>query len=1067
MPTKFSPSINLVRDAGQDHGYLATGNAKYIASEIVRSEGTGLHAFQLIGSFGTGKSAFLLAFTNALRGQRTDLPVKPTKKEPTIISLVGEYRSLAEFLAEHLDLRKSQKGYQYILDALHQRYEKTGRLYLFIDEFGKFMEHAADHKPAEEMYFIQQLAEYFNDQDRNVTLVVTLHQSMAAYAQPAQRNEWRKVQGRLRELPFNEPVSQLVQLAAQQLAKAGNHVPKGIDTAAMTRLSTEHRLFDDAVEAWSKQDLDNLYPLDLIANQVLTKALQVCGQNSRSLFTFLRSGSLAPGKGQAFFGLPQVYDHVNSEFYGYLRSAANPERAQWEMLWTALSRVEVEFGKERRPYEDIVKCVGLLQLFGGKGAQVNERFLAAYVAALNGAQETKKRLEDLSKRSIVLFVKHRSSYRLTGGTDLDFESALNDAKEQIGAVEDWVGKLKQRFSRQYVLAKEATYLTGTPRVFEYLLSETAVVDTPKGSVDGYINLVFTSDHAKVRQASRDTQEPIIYGVFVNNDSIKASLLDIERAQRVIDQNNEDRVAVRELRNIQQHHATLLDHFIHASLFSGDPKQVRWFHGGQENAVKSIRSFNRLLSTVVQQAYPDAPTYRNELINRHKVSSTASTARKNLFDRICEHWEKPDLGFEGDEFPAERAIYTTLLKENGMHVKGKDGWDLKAPAKSSTFAQIWEACEKFLLESRHRRMDIQELMDRLAQRPFKLKYGLVELWVPLFLFIKRGDYALYQRDTNSADYSFVPQLTGSLLYLMTRQPGDFQVKAFMIDGVRLKLFNKYKDFLGKEQVKNLTNGDLLDVTRPFLSFYRGLDHYTQHTDKLSTEAKALREAIKHATDPERTFFEDLPNALRMSLEDMDGSDKQLGEFIGFLSNAIDHLNQATPRLIERIDTFVGEEVLATGQRFPATREALTKKLEGIREHQLLDHLKPLYKRTMAPLDQAEAWISTIAEGAIGKPLSKFTDRDEDLLKERLLTLYRDLSNLAELHRVEQDPEGAPAVRLQVTTSSKGTRTDMIEYPVKKKAQVQKVMMELKAQLSKDGTVDRAALAWLLNEELGKA
>lgn len=171
-------------------------------------------------------------------------------------------------------------------------------------------------------------------------------------------------------------------------------------------------------------------------------------------------------------------------------------------------------------------------------------------------------------------------------------------------------------------------------------------------------------------------------------------------------------------------------------------------------------------------------------------------------------------------PPEHADLSTLLKENGMHGKSKEGFDLSAPANGSTFTEVWKACEDFLLESRHRRHDISELMDRLAQRPFKLKYGLVELWVPLFLFIKRGDYALYQRDTNSNEYSFVPQLTGPILYMMTRQPGDYQVKAFMVDGIRLKLFNKYKAFLGKEEVKHLTNGELLDVTRPFLSFYRG-------------------------------------------------------------------------------------------------------------------------------------------------------------------------------------------------------------------------------------------------------
>src|SRR5690606_30431732 len=115
--------------------------------------------------------------------------------------------------------------------------------------------------------------------------------------------------------------------------------------------------------------------------------------------------------------------------------------------------------------------------------------------------------------------------------------------------------------------------------------------------------------------------------------------------------------------------------------------------------------------------------------------------------------------------------------------------------------IWTECVEFLYESRHSRKGIDELMERLSGRPYELKFGLIELWVPLFLFIKRGDFALYREDT------FVPELNGTILYEMTRQPRSFQVKAFMVDGIRLKLFNKYKSFLGKAEVKNLTNGEL--------------------------------------------------------------------------------------------------------------------------------------------------------------------------------------------------------------------------------------------------------------------
>lgn len=1073
MPTmrgKFSPSINVLRDEGEDFGYIETPNARRVADEILAGEQNGIHSFQLIGSYGTGKSAFLLAFANALSGKAKHFAIKLDRKLPKVISLVGEYRSLLSFLAEQFEVRGKQPTYQQVFDAIHERYEKAGHLYLIIDEFGKFLEHAAKHDPEREMFFIQQLAEFANKPDRRITLIVTLHQSIDAYGgaiTTAQRMEWRKVQGRLRELPFNEPIEHLIHLAAGQLSKEKQAVPKGLDLVAFAKLAAQHTLFEDHKASWIKDDLARLYPLDIIATHALTKGLQLYGQNERSLFTFLQASGVRPRKGASAFGLPDVFDHLNSEFYSYLRGSFNPHRRQWEMIWSAIERVEADTTKDRQSYLDIVKTIGLLQLVGSRGATIDGKFIGAYLGALYGETGLDKKLKELAERKFILFVKHRGSYKLQEGTDLDLDSELRKAESRVEDIGDVVLKLAPYFRHKYVAAKEVTYRKGSPRIFEYRLSHAPLVDDrPKGEVDGIINLVFNSRQslASLKKASLETEEAIVFGHVRNTDTIIETLLNIERTEQVIAEHEDDKVAVRELRTIRQHHVNLLDHYIHDALFAQEA--VQWVHRGEQLPVKDARSFNKMLSKVIDAAYPSAPRFRNELINRESVSSSAATARKALFEHVCEDWDKPDLGFVGEEFPPERAIYASLLKENGMHVKGSEGFDLSAPAKGSSFADVWRVCEAFLMESRHRRHDISELMDRLAQRPFKLKYGLVELWVPLFLFIKRGDYALYQRDTNSSEYSFVPQLTGPILYMMTRQPDDFQVKAFMVDGIRLKLFNKYKAFLGKEEVKHLTNGELLDVTRPFLSFYRSLDVYTQGTEKLSPEAKALREAIKHATDPEKTFFEDLPNALHLSLEEVSKSDEQLGKFIGFLSTAIDHLQQATPRLVERIDAFIGEEVLATGQRFPETRTALVQKLAGIREHQLLDHLKPLYKRTLVPLDQADAWISTVAEGAIGKPLNKFTDRDEEVMKERLMTLYRDLMNLADLHRVEQDPKGAPAVRLQITTSSKGTHTEMIEYPAKKKAQVEKVMKELKSRLSKDGSVDRAALAWLLNEELDK-
>jgi hypothetical protein len=48
--------------------------------------------------------------------------------------------------------------------------KNNGILFLFVDEFGKFLEYASKHNPENELYFIQQLAEFCNNPKHNIVL---------------------------------------------------------------------------------------------------------------------------------------------------------------------------------------------------------------------------------------------------------------------------------------------------------------------------------------------------------------------------------------------------------------------------------------------------------------------------------------------------------------------------------------------------------------------------------------------------------------------------------------------------------------------------------------------------------------------------------------------------------------------------------------------------------------------------------------------------------------------------------------------------------------------------------
>ena len=200
----YIPSVNIEYQKSEDLNYLITPNARAVLGTMIERFQSGIHSFQIIGSYGTGKSSFLLALQRELRNSSSDFILNKKVFNQfeyfEFCNIVGDYNSMSNVLGKKLSL--ADLGTDNILSALDQYYKKTqadGKfLFLFVDEFGKILEHAAGN-PEKELYFIQKLTEYVNAPQRNMLLVTVLHQSFNAYAQKlteVQRNEWNKVKGR-------------------------------------------------------------------------------------------------------------------------------------------------------------------------------------------------------------------------------------------------------------------------------------------------------------------------------------------------------------------------------------------------------------------------------------------------------------------------------------------------------------------------------------------------------------------------------------------------------------------------------------------------------------------------------------------------------------------------------------------------------------------------------------------------------------------------------------------------------------------------------------------------------
>lgn len=1085
MPVSFSPSVNIVRDFDREVNYIPTANSKRVYEQIVNNYRTGIRAFNIIGSFGTGKSAFMLAFEQHLRGiQNYFEPINGqfgSVKQFEFVNIIGEYKSFANAFARHLNIESPDSEHQEeaILSAIENFYqngapEKTC-IVIVLDEFGKFLEFAASHNPEKELYFIQQLAEFANDADKNILLITVLHQSFDAYAknlQRTQQQEWEKVKGRLKDIPFNEPVEQLLFLAADRLASKEFQKPIDLDRD-ITRLLEfveASRVFPLHTEL-SYQLAQKLYPFDFLTAAVLTSALQAYGQNERSLFTFLESDDyfglkyfqnhdMRYNRRRTFYNLCHLHDYLLHNYSSLLRTKNNPHFFHWRAIQNAIYRVESTLTRDIPVAIDLIKTIGLLNIFASAGARIDRRFLADYAQLCLGFENIETVLKALEAKKIIRFLSYKNQYILFEGTDLDIEIEIERAASKIDHDIDLVHEMRKYFHFPYLPAKAVYYKYGTPRFFEFAFSEIPIESLPQQQTDGIINLMINENLSKdeIIAASKNVDEAILYGLYLSAAKIKEILLEIRKIKYVLEKIVDDRVAEKEVRNILEFQEQELNRCVMNNLYTNNGEIV-WIFRGQEITIESRSDFNRLLSRICERIYSQTPIFRNELINREKLPSAISIARKNLFEAIMAWGHKQDLGFRADAFPPEKTIYRTLLQQTGIH-RNSDSDEthgFQEPTDSS-FLPLWRVSEAFLESTKVTRKNLAEFIRILSTKPFKLKRGFIDFWMPLFLFIKREDFALFSEE------GFVPVLNLETLDLIYKSPHKFQIKAFELSGIKLDLFNKYRSFTNQSSDQRFSTSSFIEAIKPFLSFYKTLPEYTKHTKRLSKSALNLREAIADATDPEKTFFENFPQALGYSTLNLNESEETLSDYIVQLQNSLREIRGCFDALLDRIESRLLQATGYEGLRFFEYKRELKKRFESLKQHLLLPHQTVFFRQLSSDLDDRRGWLQAIVQVILGKPVEKMRDEEEELLLEKITSAIAELDNLCDIAKLSVDSEKEEVIRIELTSLSKGSRSRLLRLPKQRDQDISALKKKIKALLTEDKNINLTALSQTLQEEI---
>lgn len=1063
----YTPSVNIEYTRPDDFKYIITPNARSVYQEIVNRFLSGVHSFTIVGSYGTGKSSFLYELEKELKGSNVKdrLVVNPEVfnncKNFDFINVVGEYAPLSNILLSKLNNGGTQNAIN-ALDEYYKNLSKDGKfLFIFIDEFGKALEHAINNNVESESFFLQQLAEYVNAPQRNIILITTLHQNFSAYASKlsdAQRDEWSKVKGRFCDIVFHEPIEQLLFLAAKDINAKEKTICQNISKLYNVAKKS------NAILNISEQDIQTLYPLDPFSAIGIATAIQIYGQNERSLFSYLQSdgtGSLNDfrKKNNRIFSLADVCDYIQYNFYTTL-SQVNPDTPKWNALQIANERAQNGNIPDNIIDEAllIIKVIGMINILFPESVTLDEEVLSIYSKEALQIDNPIEVINKLKAAKIIRYANYRSRFVLFEGTDVDLEEKLYQAGTIIPKPEVTKEELEPYFRERYQLATSYYYRTGTPRYFKYVISNNVIGQDFKfdDSTDGLICLLFPKDTEDIKgilKSTKDDNRAILYVVPCKTENIRKHLWEIHKLQFVehnIDQN--DKVAVKEVRNQKEYEIKQIDKLLNTSLFNED---VEWFYKGRRRKVNSYRELNKLSSRVFTDVYNKTPIIKCEMLNKDKISTSISTARRKLLLLMLENSTQKNLGMEEDKFPAEKTIYTILLSRTGIHreVAG-NVYSFNEP-NNREIRNLWEECMNFLHSSEEKEKELNELVEILRKPPFRLKQGLLSFWIPIFLIIEQSQYALY------SDGAYVPTLTEEVIDILLKSTNGFKIKAFAQTPVNTELFDQYRTFLRKGLTGEIGRKKFNNTYSQFFMFYRQLNPYAKHTHKFEhVETLRFRDVLANATDPEVALFNDIPGALGFrKQEEYTGADSYK-DFLSHLKVSIHELVMCYDRLIDRIESAI-VNALGLSKSFDEYKKELEDRYAHVKEYLLSSKSMSFYKRVMSPADSKKKFYESIGNVVLNKPLEDIADNEEDLLIDNILYYFRELDRCVEISKYDESSNNVYSVEL---TSSIGDniKNNTIVLSKSKQQEVEDIESKI-AELLK-GHTDTGACAML--QLLGK-
>ena len=1113
-------------------GYVVTDFARSSLARVAAGlkPGSGQRAWRITGHYGAGKSSFALLLAHLLAGRESNLPPQVRRvtelgqRPPSFLPLLvtcarqplsasilkalsqsasrvygrGPKQKLATEI-KRLGESDSEPGDDQILDLIIRFNtqlivdSKAKGLVLILDELGKLLEFAALHPGRQDVFLLQRLAEAASRSgDEPLFVVSLLHQGFSAYADHLDQSierEWEKISGRFEEIVFDQPIGQVAELISSALKVSLQKIPK-VQSEELKKAAEQIAQLG-WYGATPPKDLPalagRLYPLHPSVLPVLIRTFRRFGQNERSLFSFLLSNE--PFGLQAFaekrlqenrlFRLHDFYDYVRANF-GY-RLAVQTYRNNWNLISSMID----SFATEDELDNEILKTVGILNLHDDEDLPINEESVLCAVAAENRAARARvaSALQKLRTGKRALWDRGARGLCLWPHTSVNLDKAYADARKAIGSSQDVASYIKEFLETRPIVARRHYIQTGNLRHFNVRYCPVAdlarVLDEEPPNSDGAIvvPLCETAEEQRAalacaKHSSLKERETLVLAVPQPLNNL-ASLVQEARRWEWVSSNvlelNADAYARNEVAR-QKNAARLqleqrIQSFVSFKQFRIE-SSLQWFHKGRALQIVGGRELLKQLSLICDDVYPRAPRIQNELVNRRELSSAAAAARMRLLERMFSSPSEPLLGMDATKKPPEMSMYLSVLQNTGLHQKVGNAWRIDLPtAKLDAKCNVIPSMERIgeiVRQQADARVSVGMLFEDLRRPPFGVRDGLIPLLLAVFAIAHEKDLAFYK------DGTFVRELNGETMLLLTKAPERFEVQFCKIQGVRADLFDKLIALLQIDRSKD-REVELLDVVKHLCVFVAELPAYVRNTNKLSPTALSVRDTILNAREPATLLFADLPKACAFKpISAKRAAGKEASQFIETLRGSLDDLRMAYPQLEERLRAQLRIAFELPGS-FQAFRGNLAQRAEQILLSVTEPRLRAFCLRLIDDNLPESDWLESLGSYLALKPPTKWHDAEEDLFNSALGEAAARFHRLESIVFSQGRRKNDTAIRLAVTRANGMEHEEVVHFATDEEARLGKLQKQFEGLFAGNQRLALAAASraiWNTLEKSGR-